>query len=362
MEIDQYITKMKNIQNTLLAYIEGEDVSGSNYANLNKLLDDLNIRRKKHELKSLLHLISVISNHHHRFPSFFPKIFQILRDLRNDMQNFFSNLTIFNIFRKNKRILLFLFDERILIVNETIVSIIKTNKYSKFNYPEYFLTEIRPFVNDDYVDSLMYKMPEEYEKYRRIGEGFYTIVDLIIEDKIDEFVSYVNERNLSFNYIPEISIVETNPLLITNQSSLIEYAFFYGSKKIINCLIEKGVELTSSLWFYAIHSNNLDIIKILGDHEVNLPKKSFKGVLWESIKCHHVELTNYIIQKYYKELNRKSYLFQSLKYYNFNFIDEKLIDDSLFFNLCKYDYFDLVNKFLNENKNIDVNQTKVLSI
>lgn len=349
---------MRSIQNSLLNYIENEDTSGSNYSNLTKLFDDIKIRQNKHELKLLLHLISVISNNHQRFTDFFTKIFQILRDLQNEIKSFFSNLSIFNIFRRNKRILLYLIDERILFIDKTIFSIIKTKKYSKFYYPEYFLTEIRPFVSTNYVNSIMSNMPEEYEHFRRVGEGYFIIVELIMKDEIDKFISYVNEHNLSLYNEPEISIIETNPIILKNNPSLIEYAFFYSSIKIINYLIENGVELTSSLWFYAIHSNNLDIIHLLESHKVEEPKKSMKGVVWESIKCHHIKMTEYLLKKKYIKVNSKWYFFQCLKYYNFNFLDEKLINESSFFTFCKYDYFYLVDKFMNEN----VNDTKVLLI
>lgn len=44
---------------------------------------------------------------------------------------------------------------------------------------------------------------------------------------------------------------------------------------------------------------------------------------------------------------------QSLKYYNFHFIQN--IDETSFYNICKYDYIFLVD-FLLKNKNFDINK------
>ena len=74
---------------------------------------------------------------------------------------------------------------------------------------------------------------------------------------------YINKTNFSvFNEI-EPSIFETNPILMNENVTLIEYATFYGSIQIVQYLVNNKVELTESLWLYAIHSNNQEMIDFL---------------------------------------------------------------------------------------------------
>ena len=64
------------------------------------------------------------------------------------------------------------------------------------------------------------------------------------------------------------------------------------------------------------------------------------------------------VEQYLAQLKKEieTYLFEkSLKCYNFILIEEKLINESSFINLCKYDYYNLVVILL-ENKDIDINK------
>ena len=108
-----------------------------------------------------------------------------------------------------------------------------------------------------------------------------------------------------------------------NGQSLIEYAAFFGSIQIFNYLLKNKVELTSSLWNYAIHSRNPKIIHCLEEKRINPEieikddedkiKKiiSYENCLYDSIKCHHNELKNYIQKKYMPD--EKSHLLIVLK-------------------------------------------------
>ena len=130
IEVDKYVKTMKNIYSSILKFIEEEDLSGSNYSSLQKVFDDSNIRKEKYILKLTLRLLSSISNNHQRVPNFFPKIFQILKEFEKQIKTNFSNQSIFNIFKGNKRILLFLIEEQILFLNKTIINVFQTPKYT----------------------------------------------------------------------------------------------------------------------------------------------------------------------------------------------------------------------------------------
>lgn len=76
------------------------------------------------------------------------------------------------------------------------------------------------------------------------------------------------------------------------------------------------VELSPSLWLYAIHGTDEEIIHILEDNN----KKSLY-LLKEAIKCHH-NINNYIP-------DARLAVPYCLKYNNFFFLDNERINQSL---------------------------------
>ena len=61
-----------------------------------------------------------------------------------------------------------------------------------------------------------------------------------------------------------ISLLSTiKPSIFEINKYLIEYAAFFGSIRIFQYLRFNNIELQPSLWFYAIHSNNTEMIHLL---------------------------------------------------------------------------------------------------
>lgn len=73
MSIQDYLSKMKAIQDSILKYIDNDVCSIINFSHLIKLIDELKIRSNKHELKSVLHILVNIASNHRRSPTFFKK-------------------------------------------------------------------------------------------------------------------------------------------------------------------------------------------------------------------------------------------------------------------------------------------------
>ena len=101
LEIEQYIQNKKDLQRNLLNFLSSSDNDEENYQNLIELLNNQNIHQSMHELVEFLHLLVHIANNHNRSPNFISKIEKILSELMNDIKQFFSNMTIFNIFKSN---------------------------------------------------------------------------------------------------------------------------------------------------------------------------------------------------------------------------------------------------------------------
>ena len=115
------------------------------------------------------------------------------------------------------------------------------------------------------------------------------------------------------------------------------------------------VELTPSLWFYSVHSNNPQLIHFLEENKVPLYSEYendfFDDLLNESIKCHHNEIVNYIRNNFSLRISSQCDYSPSLRYYNFNGIDSRkftLKSNNLiqFLELIKYDYIVFIEHIL----------------
>ncbi|KAK8842169.1 hypothetical protein M9Y10_026399 [Tritrichomonas musculus] len=73
------------------------------------------------------------------------------------------------------------------------------------------------------------------------------------------------------------------------------------------------VELTSSLWLYAIHGGDPRIIHILEENKIVPPKSSFLLCLKESIKCHQNDIANYIYNNLMEESDWQNNIEQKFK-------------------------------------------------
>ena len=146
MIIQEYFAHMKEVYRKLLHFIENNDNGDNYFQELIKIIKDYKIPENQNYFKSLLHLIINISNNHHRGPNFFDQIFQILRYFHSKITRYFSNTEIFMIFESNKRLLLFLLDEKLMTMDEAIAYKLKNKKYRNAKYPQYFFTELRDFI------------------------------------------------------------------------------------------------------------------------------------------------------------------------------------------------------------------------
>ena len=203
MSIDsqQYISSMEKIQENILAFLENEADDEEIFQNLQTIFLEQKIIDDQNKLKSILHLICKISDSYHYEHNFFDKIDQILSNFKNDIKKHFSNDEIFNIFKSNKRILLFLIDEQIIVINESIVKIIlNKNKYSLAKYPQYFAPELRPFINkvwmsESTIEKISKEIPENFYQLRKIGEDDKFICNLVRKDMKKEFIIYINRNS-----------------------------------------------------------------------------------------------------------------------------------------------------------------------
>ena len=90
MNIKEYFTKMKSIEEKLLNFLDQIDDEEENYANFINIIIDENILKKPHDFKIILYLINKITNNHHRLPNLYNKIEQILKTYKEEITLFFK--------------------------------------------------------------------------------------------------------------------------------------------------------------------------------------------------------------------------------------------------------------------------------
>ena len=203
--------------------------------------------------------------------SFFKNIYQIIQHYEEQIKQTFTNLEIYSIFENNKTILLFLFENKIIKIDDDIYSkiIAKTeangNRYCYFFYPE-----VKEFLGEEKIkiihDELLSKNSDVFDRFnekRHEGKNDSYLYSLIRQDSVEEFVSFATKSNLKLTSEVNHSIFETHSFLIENTPTLIEYAAFFGSIQIFQFLRMNNVELKPTIWSYVIHSRNAELIHLL---------------------------------------------------------------------------------------------------
>ncbi|KAK8839476.1 hypothetical protein M9Y10_031831 [Tritrichomonas musculus] len=336
MEVSQYIDQKKEIQSHLLNFIDSEEKFDSEYEQLINFLNSINIQSNDKEFLMFLYLISRVSSNHHRSNNFFTKIEKVISYFEKEIKQFFTKSQIFDIFRCNKRILLFLLENNYLELDSELQNLLGSY-----------------YQKDDQVELNLFK------ENQKIGENESVLCQYIRKDLAEDFISYVQRSMTSLKSEVKHSNFETNPLLIKNKVTLIEYAAFYGSITIFNYLRLNNVPLKPSLWLFAIHSNNAELIHLLEEYNVGLPGNSFLLCLKEAIKCHHNEIANYFLNNKIMEseafLNFKDNIIAyCYHYHNYEFFPTIFDYQYTAVYLCKYNYYKLVELFL-DNKEFDFN-------
>ena len=372
MEIQEYLKQISEISRLFIDILDNSDDFSFRFQNFKNYYES---QKKDPEfLKDILLTLSKICKNYHRPPDFYHKMEQILIYFKNDIKQSLSNLEIFKIFKKSEMILLILLDKKIISLNvPAFRSICLQVDLTKFCY--FLNSYMLPFIRKKLVNINSYSMEEEllnlkienYDEKRRKGENDSYICDLIRNDLIEEFVTHVNKNNIQLSSKINTSIFETSRFLAHKNLTLIQYAAFFGSIQIYQYLRLNGVNLDGSLWIYAIHGKNPDLIHLLEQDKIVPDDKSYLECLEEAIKCHHNDFAVYIQNNLIdQELKSKddfndNVIEYCFRYHNFSFLPENLDLTSAFHYSCIYSYLNLV-KLLVKTTEIDINKKIIFII
>lgn len=325
MEIEAFIQKKKALYSTLLNFLDKSADFEEEFQLLIQVFDDQEILQNRGETINLFHLLSKIEENHHRTANFYEKFEQIFNYIINEKKFTISSSELFQFFKKSKRMLLLLLEKKFLIPDDSILKeILKLRDLYGYRYSIYLYSGIKPFINEQQqqeIEKTIIKMHESdienFIKKCRIGENDSPLCKLIREDSIDDFVSYINQNNISLSTKIEQSIYETNFFLtsISKKPSLIEYASFFGSLQIVQYLHQNNAKLKGKLWYFAVHSNNLEIVRLCEENKLVSIINNFENLIkysrWympeyrsestenlrllrEAVKCHHNDIYNYV--------------------------------------------------------------------
>lgn len=355
-DLVDYIEQMKNIQLKILNFIDDENNNENDFTQLKHFLLKQNISK----IKEIINIIAAISNYHHRSHSFSKKIENLLLVFKKQINQHFTMKEIFNLFHANKKTLLFLIENKMFSFNQDIVDYIIEDNYILSLY--YFYPEVK-----NYLDMKRKKEIEEdiadiknFEELRKIGENEFIICKIIREDSISDFISYTSKINKDINKIPvDISIFETNSMLsFETYYYLIDYAAFFGSWKIFQYLYNLDNECINKcdlIYLFAVHGKNKEIINLIVQNKIKDKNYYINKFLNESIKCHHIEITEYIksnllTKESNDEYERRDHLDSIFQSYNYFELPKDLDTQEHFYYLCKYNYITLVKILLETRK------------
>lgn len=174
MEIEKSIDQMKNNYKIILEFFESKP--GAEISKVQKkVLNHVNKSNERDEIREIMQIISLISDNHHRGLDLISRTEQIISYINEKIKKNFTNQEIFEIFKKNKRILYYLFKIKTIIPDDYILHYIykRSGKYfinldgeeeeeyeeeeerpdklkiennCRFNYDIYFYPQIKKFI------------------------------------------------------------------------------------------------------------------------------------------------------------------------------------------------------------------------
>ena len=85
MDVQQYLSTFKEIQASVLLFIDNENNETENYTKINELIKQYKITNDSNDLRLFLRFISTIVSNHHRYPRFYDKIFKIFDMIKSNI-------------------------------------------------------------------------------------------------------------------------------------------------------------------------------------------------------------------------------------------------------------------------------------
>lgn len=139
----KFAQKMKLIEDYIINLFDGENSKEQDYQKIKDLIKNIKNDFKQHDIREIMYLLVNIAGNHYRTPDFINKIWDVFHQIIQDLGNF----DLFQIFKDHKLLLLYLFQNKIIIPTEKMLDELSKSKYKKRKYLYYFLPEFRYFFD-----------------------------------------------------------------------------------------------------------------------------------------------------------------------------------------------------------------------
>ena len=113
IEIENFITKMKDIYSVLIIFIDTRDDTEDEFKKLINIFEKHKIFENKGEVKLIFRLISKIFDNYHRTSEFLDKLEKIIQYLIKDFSSSIPNF-ILDYTKYNKKLLFLLLEKKII--------------------------------------------------------------------------------------------------------------------------------------------------------------------------------------------------------------------------------------------------------
>lgn len=367
-ELHNVNQRMNDLYQSLLAYIDGNN-DDAQFEALIQTINEMRIFQESSKIHEFLSLICSVSFFHYRSASFFEKFEKILSHFKNEIQQHFSSNSLFEIFKNNRRILLFLIEINLITINSELARKMvafdepSASHPNSTNYVKFFQPELEPFLSADEKAKYLKGSIEDIEAFkqkRRIGENDSQICAVIRNDSLDEFLGLVKKNKYSLNREIDDSIYETNLFFIKWAQyalpSFMQYAAYFGAKKIFSYIIQNEEEISDYIDLFGIHSGNREFVEML-EEEGFICERDYYSCRNESIKTHQNELLEY----FGNDRQLLSTAFESFNYYAIKHQCEKFAGavSGMFPIICANGYYEIVSILL-KSPGLDINLVAIL--
>ncbi|OHS97528.1 hypothetical protein TRFO_36250 [Tritrichomonas foetus] len=316
-KMKQFTVKMRTLsylENKLLKYIDCEETETLlRFQSIETFLDDIDIIHSLDLYESFLILIADFSRTRPSQKQLMSKLdtLMILLTEKYQLKTCFRPSTIFTIFKKNKRMILYLYEHQ-------FIKFSLIQKYFGDDY--YFLPELLKFeitfiekksriktllnASSDYYividqhDEVYHYLNKQKENMvkivekRKIGHVRKKLTKAIYEDNLNEFLKIVTTKNISLNSTIYLGYFEYIPDLRHSSMTLCEMSMGMGSINIFRYLWVNKVEISEKSLLYAIIGRNSEIINVL--HEESSFKFNEQCFL-KAIEYHYPEIIEYLV-------------------------------------------------------------------
>ncbi|OHT11575.1 hypothetical protein TRFO_18941 [Tritrichomonas foetus] len=358
---------LANLQRKLLALYECDETKiNIKLHELSNYLTNEDVKGNLALYDAFIRMVSYTSLIRPSNSTIFTKITSLIDDLyeKHCLNELFYPATIFELFRNNKRLILYLLEKQ-----HIDITLITNEIHSRYNmdYFVYFLPEIKKFnfsiykqLKTEFRSDLKYyklkniiKKPNRKELYKnRDGDNIRKIIQ---NDDLDSFLKII-ASNETFNLNSKIRMLfESNEILIKDYEgiTLLDCSIFYGSINIFKYLRLNKADYSSQSLLFSIVGGNIEILHIL--EEETQPNFSDYH-LFQAVKYHQLDIMDYIMSSNSFDASnyRQDFIKLELSSYNFEKISEFLtiysnqpsFIDNFLSNLFPYPKLYLINEFL----------------